>query len=937
MAIYVFQECNNPSNTAEFDIDPVVYSGSTPVLFSYSGGGTCWTFTSTTGTTGPAPDFGPFSSCTECLNFVAPTQTPTPTPTETPTETPTNTPTNTPTATNTPTNTPTPTVTPTEPYDIYLFEDCNNSSNKFRYENVAGTLTVGYVYNITGGSGFNGYAKVIAYSAVGTIYPASGVIFTGGPTQCPTPTQTSTPTVTPTQTSTPTVTPTPSTTPLPCFSGITNAISWGYYDCCGDLKLGVGTGVEVCVSSSLPYSGISHSSSVCAVGCSLAALFTKCSDGSVFYGLADSDTAFVGGAYFYNSECYAFVEFSGPGGPNLGAPQFDNCVSCLLSPTSTPTSVTPTPTPTVSSTPGTCSDSTFCLNTTLITLSGYSGNYASTGLYYNTKLYYSGDGINYGVIYYTGDRWCLSSSLGGTCLLEGASPCYSVCPDISANLFTSGPCPTPTPSPVNCDLFDFNAYFDCDWEPIPTPTPSVPCDVVDFVITSSLVPPTPTPSVQCNVGVSFSICSYTDTTPTPSVTPTLTLTKTLDVQGQVSFFMLDEPFSCVSVKVLVDCITGDEYYVTDNLIFGGVPVVVGTTMSADINDTNMCVRYDRDDLRSSSNASLTGIRQLYSDCSLCLPASCSTYRIAFNNICNLNVSWTDCDTGVLLTRDSTYFPIYGGGPFVPGINLLLCSLTVPTTDCGKAISLISVDCSIPFVISSTPSPSQTPTPTPTQTPSYTYVYVYESCTNISYPFTKKTQMVQTIKSSITSIVGSTFKDGNGNCWQYNGQFASSYIVPSTFFELTYSGDYFLSSPTTTPYIDCTSCLSLLPVTVDASATAEFCGGAGSIGNLNDTLGVRVDITSSSFTYSPLSVDTTFTVEVYYLPFGSTCNLSDVKDGTNFETFTVVVPAGSVIGQVDPCGLDSILIPGRHVICGACITSVTGNTVDTITIINPLGC
>jgi hypothetical protein len=196
-------------------------------------------------------------------------------------------------------------------------------------------------------------------------------------------------------------------------------------------------------------------------------------------------------------------------------------------------------------------------------------------------------------------------------------------------------------------------------------------------------------------------------------------------------------------------------------------------------------------------------------------------------------------------------------------------------------------------------------------------------------------MVQTIKSIITSTVGSTFKDGNGNCWQYNGQFASSYIVPSTFFELTYSGDYFLSSPTTTPYVDCASCLSLQSVTVDALATAEFCDGVGA---LDDTLRVQVDITSSTFTRTPLSVDTTFTVEVYYSPIGSTCNLSDVKDGTNFETFTVVVLAGNDFGEVDPCSSGGgIIIPGRHRVCGACITSVTGNAVDTITIINPLGC
>jgi hypothetical protein len=210
--------------------------------------------------------------------------------------------------------------------------------------------------------------------------------------------------------------------------------------------------------------------------------------------------------------------------------------------------------------------------------------------------------------------------------------------------------------------------------------------------------------------------------------------------------------------------------------------------------------------------------------------------------------------------------------------------------------------------------------------------VYESCVNIA-PNSKPTQMVQTVKSPITSTVGSTFKDGNGNCWKYNGQFASSYIVPSAFFELTYSGDYFLSSPTRT-YSDCTSCLSLQSVTVDASATAEFCDG---VGTLDDTLGVRVDILSSTFTRTPLSVDTTFTVEVYYAPIGSTCNVSDVKDGTNFETFTVVVLAGNDFGVIDPCGVDSIFISGRHRVCGACITSVTGNVVDTITIINPLGC
>ena len=106
-------------------------------------------------------------------------------------------------------------MTSSEPYDIILFEECGNPSNQFRYEYVPGTLIIGDVYSITGGIGFNGYAQVITYSAIGTIYNGNGVTFIGAgscPTPTPTPTvtktQTQTPSVTPTSTLTPTVTPT---------------------------------------------------------------------------------------------------------------------------------------------------------------------------------------------------------------------------------------------------------------------------------------------------------------------------------------------------------------------------------------------------------------------------------------------------------------------------------------------------------------------------------------------------------------------------------------------------------------------------------------------------------------------------------------------------------------------------------------------------------
>lgn len=176
-------------------------------------------------------------------NAINPQNSPLPqnvTPTPTPSFTPTNTPTNTPTVT--------PSVTPTEPYDIYLFEECNNPSNKFRFEYVPGILNVGDVYYISGGTSgscewsantefwsgettnwdvctpgvFNGYASVITYSGTGTLYSASGVTFTlqgscpgvtPTPTMTPTNTQTNTPTNT--QTNTPTNTGTPTSTATP--------------------------------------------------------------------------------------------------------------------------------------------------------------------------------------------------------------------------------------------------------------------------------------------------------------------------------------------------------------------------------------------------------------------------------------------------------------------------------------------------------------------------------------------------------------------------------------------------------------------------------------------------------------------------------------------------------------------------------------------------
>lgn len=524
-----------------------------------------------------------------------PTQTQTSTPTETPTQTVTQTQTQTPSQTQTQTSTPTetPTQTPTqtntqtptqtEPYDVYLFSACCDGT-QFRFENVLGTLTVGVTYIISSSVDFNGCATVIPYVATGSLYSGSGVVFTDsggdctvceGFVPCPTPTPTHTPTNTQTPTSTATNTPTP-----------TNTVT----------------------KTQTPSGGATMTN----------ALLASCVDGTILYAVVQQDIAFVGAVYVYNGVCYEFVEFSGPGGPNLGGPDFFDCSFCALTPTPTDTpNPTPSFTPSPSTTPPPCPDTTFCLRTTLTSLLSYNGNYTVSGTY-NSRPYYTGDNIPTAYIYHTGVKWCLADSLGGTCLLEGNTPCYSECPDISANYFSAGPCVTPTPSPINCNILDFTAYFDCDYVPFVTPSVSVPCDVVDMSVTTFPLTPTPSPTANpCIVGLDFTITSYTP--PSPSQTPTVSLTpsKTVPVAGQLTYTFFEETFTCVSTKVLIDCNSNIEFYTTDNLEFNGDPLVEGVSFAAYIGGTLFCLRYDRNDENLSSNTTIESVFGVYGTCDNC--------------------------------------------------------------------------------------------------------------------------------------------------------------------------------------------------------------------------------------------------------------------------------------------------------------------------------
>ena len=748
---------------------------------------------------------------------VCTTPTPTPTINQTPTPTPTNTgtppvtPPVTPSVTPTNTITQTQTQTPTEPYDVYLLQDCCDPTNLFRYENVPGLLIVGNTYGISGGIGFNGCATVQVYSATGAVYNGSGIGFTNyGPSSCascisaipcptPTPTNTSTQTQTPTNTST--QTPTPTQTPVVpsvmCYSATTTSSPWYYQDCCGDYISGTDLGLAICVDTLLPYDGITVTLSLCtAPVCYSAATLADCCTGEIFFALVDQTTAdgnaAYGVVYRFNERSYYFIRFGGPGGPYVGLPDYGSCEKAneaypCLTPTPTVTQspyLTPTMTPTPSITPPHCESTDFCFTTQFSGLSQYNGTYTQYTTY-NTKNAYSGDGITTGYIFYTGSYWCLSASLGGSCLLQGASPCYSVCPDISGEVFTSGICPTPTPTPADCSTLDFLAYFDCDYEPLPTPTPSVPCSLVNFDMTGIGVTPTPTQTgPACQTFLDFSLSGYTiPPTPTVTASPTITLTRTVDESGSVTFTLLDDTFVCTTVRVLQDCDTEQEYLTSQSLFYSGstglIPITSGITMLVLIQGSPVCVNYITD-RKGSSTTIIEEVVALYSNCTYCNPVVTPTQTVTATN-----------------TQTPTPTP-----SITPSQTVTSSITPSPTSTNGTTPPPTP---SVTTTVTPTYTPTYTMTPTPS--PTSTWVYVYESCTVVPSKLPRKSQVIQTQPVTFVGTEGRTFKNSDGICWKYVGQFNTNYIAPLGIDSLTYEGNYFVNAINYV-YQNCDECLAI---------------------------------------------------------------------------------------------------------------------------------
>jgi hypothetical protein len=273
--------------------------------------------------------------------------------------------------------------------------------------------------------------------------------------------------------------------------------------------------------------------------------------------------------------------------------------------------------------------------------------------------------------------------------------------------------------------------------------------------------------------------------------------------------MLDETFSCVSVKVLTDCQSGQEYYVTDSLVFNGIPAVIGITLLVDLNGEYRCVIYTRDDNDVSSNSSVREVIQLYSSCEYCSTIPTPTPTVTTTPTITPTVTTTPT-----ITPSSTQTP-------TPSVTTSPRVTPSQTATVGTTPPVTPTQTQTP---TKTPTQTQTPTKTQTPTPSITaspsatpnYVYVYESCSPIA-PNVLNTQMIQTQVVPFANQQGVIFKDTLGYCWVYIGRFESTYIAPPSVFTINFEGNYFDGSLSLT-YPDCVTCQTPAPPPVSSCKT-----------------------------------------------------------------------------------------------------------------------
>jgi hypothetical protein len=188
------------------------------------------------------------------------------------------------------------------------------------------------------------------------------------------------------------------------------------------------------------------------------------------------------------------------------------------------------------------------------------------------------------------------------------------------------------------------------------------------------------------------------------------------------------------------------------------------------------VEYTRDDSNISSNSNLENIIQIYSSCEFCNPVPTPTPSTT-STPTNTPTSTAAITPSVTATQTAT--------PSQTATN----GTTPPPTPTQTR----------------TPTATNTPTPSITASPSATpnFLYVYQSCNAIGIGGSI-IQVIQTQPVSFTIEVNEVFKDTEGNCWYFVGQFNTSYIAPPRVTPINFGGNYF-TGVSSQVFSDCVTC------------------------------------------------------------------------------------------------------------------------------------
>jgi len=542
------------------------------------------------------------------------------------------------------------TVAGTYNNDLCILKTQINNATFFYYQNnVINTV----VYPWSGSSLFDTGSCCLDPTPTPTVTPT----YTQTPTV--TPTYTQTPTVTPTNTETPTVTPTNTLTPSITPSNTSSPLPFDIYtfrECCNTnnifrFSFVPGTmvvGQVFYVDNSLDFEGCAEVIPYEATGpIYLGSSVTFIEQTSCFDAFCPPCPTPTSTPIIYCSTCNDYnvyndntfdvwVQYTDCLGNdnNIFVGQKTTvgvcaCEDTVIAPdlvyvtyagtcpgiTSTPQPTqTNTPTPSVTPTLGWnyCTINEYCLLTYFPETEMYDGTYYSAGTY-NSRTYYSGDT---GFIYYGNLQWCLSDTLGGNCILSGNYPYYGVCPDLCSELFSSGTCVTTTSTTNPCNIFDFEAYFDCDVST--TTTTTIPCSATSVNVTFRAYTTTTTTANPCiGVGGSITISGYTTTTTTAPTTTTTTTERNVVVSGDVTYTLVETVFVCPGQTFwFQDCVTLNNYYIDPSTTFNSIDLFINYVYNMNIDGNVSCYTF-MGTSTISSNALFNDYYDFYLDCPTC--------------------------------------------------------------------------------------------------------------------------------------------------------------------------------------------------------------------------------------------------------------------------------------------------------------------------------